>query len=186
MEGGVVLPAQTVITHELIQAVLGHYRLPLAGTHGLPHWGRVLENGRFLGAQTGARMDVVDLFAVFHDSRRRNEAIDPGHGRRGARLAATLRGRWYDLDETGFQLLVYACQAHTDGLTEADITIQTCWDADRLDLPRVGILASADFLCTAPAQEPATIAWARDRAERRLVLPFLETEWGVPLRDLGV
>lgn len=28
---------------------------------------------------------------------------------------------------------------HSDGYTEGDITVQVCWDADRLDLGRVGI-----------------------------------------------
>ena len=35
-------------------------------------------------------------------------------------------------------MLEEACRLHTNGQREADVTIQTCWDADRLDLLRVG------------------------------------------------
>ena len=40
----------------------------------------------------------------------------------------------------GRQLSGAACTDHTKGQTAADITIQTCWDADGLDLARVGIV----------------------------------------------
>ena len=36
-------------------------------------------------------------------------------------------------------LLAYACRHHSGGMIDADITVQACWDADRLDLGRVGI-----------------------------------------------
>jgi uncharacterized protein len=35
---------------------------------------------------------------------------------------------------------------HSDGEVSTDKTIQTCWDADRLDLGRVGIFPSPKFL----------------------------------------
>jgi len=37
------------------------------------------------------RLPVVEMFAVFHDSGRRDEGSDAGHGRRGAELARSLR-----------------------------------------------------------------------------------------------
>ena len=40
------------------------------------------------------------------------------------------------------ELLIEACKYHSDGFTEADITVQTFRDADRLDLGRVGIRPS--------------------------------------------
>jgi hypothetical protein len=36
---------------------------------------------------------------------------------------------------------------------DGDITVQTCWDADRLDLPRVGIQPLPQFLCTEAAKK---------------------------------
>jgi hypothetical protein len=35
---------------------------------------------------------------------------------------------------------------HSNGAVDADPTIQTCWDADRLDLGRVGIKPPARYL----------------------------------------
>jgi HD superfamily phosphodiesterase len=77
----------------IVHAVLKEYALPRDGTHGVAHWARVLENGLRLAEETKARIDVVRLFAVFHDSRRINESIDDGHGRRGAELAKSFRRR---------------------------------------------------------------------------------------------
>jgi hypothetical protein len=98
----------SVVTRELIQTILERYTLPWEGTHGVPHWARVLENGRRLSETTGARRDIVELFAVFHDSQRINEGIDDGHGRRGAELARGLRGVAYDLGDEAFTLLIQA------------------------------------------------------------------------------
>ena len=47
----------------------------------------------------------------------------------------------------------------------ADPTVLTCWDADRLDLGRVGITPRAEKLCTSAACNPAVMAKANHRAE---------------------
>jgi uncharacterized protein len=165
-----------VLTPELIRAVLDRYRMPLGGLHGPAHWARVLENGLRLARSTGADPVVVALFALFHDSRRRNEGVDPGHGTRGARFARRLWGVHLHLDRTRFDLLDEACRYHTDGDTEGEVTVRTCWDADRLDLPRVGFAVDPARLCTGAARDPAVIAWATERARHRYRTPFLD-EW---------
>ena len=170
-----------MISRELIRSILGRYTLPWEGTHGVPHWARVLENGRRLSKVTGARRDIVELFAVFHDSRRINEGIDSGHGRRGAELARELRGVVYDLDDEAFGLLIQACDLHTEGYLDADITVQTCWDADRLDLGRVGITPRAEKLCTEGAKDPGLLKWAVKRGEALLVPALVSEEWDVRL-----
>jgi uncharacterized protein len=68
----------------VLKAVLEDYALPLDGHHGVAHWARVLENGMRLAEETGANIEVVQLFAVLHDSRRLNESTDPEHGPRAA------------------------------------------------------------------------------------------------------
>lgn len=161
----------------LIKEILDHYSLPVFGTHGITHWARVYENGLRLASETGANEKVVRLFALLHDSRRRNEALDPGHGKRGAELAKTLRGSFFQVSDHEFELLYEACAAHTDGKTENDITIQTCWDADRLDLGRVSIWPHPDHLCTMTAKDPEVIAWANKRSESRHTPDFVYTEW---------
>lgn len=41
-----------------------------------------------------------------------------------------------------------ACGLHSEGHAEESITVQTCWDADRLDLGCIGICPAARYLCT--------------------------------------
>jgi uncharacterized protein len=48
-------------------------------------------------------------------------------------------GLLFDLPDHEFRLLDRACVGHTHKRTHPNVTIQTCWDADRLDLGRVGI-----------------------------------------------
>jgi uncharacterized protein len=122
----------------------------------------VLENGLRIAEQTGANTRVVTLFALFHDSRRINDARDDGHGARGADLARVTRSRWFEASDAELELLVEACRLHTDGHVDGDITLQTCWDADRLDLGRVGIAPRADRLCTDAGR--SLIRWADTRA----------------------
>jgi uncharacterized protein len=155
----------------------GHHRGG-AGSHGLAHWARVLENGLRLAPPTGANVAVVTLFAVFHDCRRRNDGRDPAHGERGALLASELRAEWLDLTDSEMDLLHEACARHTDGRTEADVTVQTCWDADRLDLPRAGVSVRPERLCTPAAREHGIIAWAAQRSLARFEPGFVE-RWRV-------
>ncbi len=161
----------------LVDTILEDYALPWHETHGVGHWARVFRNGMRLAQATGADVDVVQLFAVFHDARRINEGTDFGHGKRAAEYAAQLRGTVFDLPDEQFRLLVDACAGHTDGGTTGDITIQTCWDADRLDLGRVGICPNPTRLCTDAARR--IIKWADRRACFQVVPEIVEGEWGI-------
>jgi len=152
------------ITPLLLQTILRDYQLSWRGIHGITHWARVLENGLRLASCTGAQIQVVALFAVFHDSKRANESKDPGHGRRGAEFARMLKGKAFNLSEDDFALLETACAYHTDSLTTGDITVQTCWDSDRLDLGRAGITPDPKYLCTDAAKQPELLNWAHERS----------------------
>jgi len=123
--------------------------------HGPDHWRRVERNGLLLATRSGADIVVVRLFALFHDCRRENDGWDEGHGARGAEYAATLRGSAFDLSDARFEILRYACVRHTDGLRHDDPTIGTCWDADRLDIGRAGIIPSPEFMSTEFGREIA-------------------------------
>ncbi|MCB2041992.1 MAG: hypothetical protein KDH48_15080, partial [Rhodoferax sp.] len=62
-------------------------------------------------------------------------------------------------------LLQAACRGHSDGHRAGhDVTVLTCWDADRLDLGRVGIRPLPERLCTAAAREPVVLEWAYRRS----------------------
>ncbi len=169
----------------IVAAVLADYALPWNGIHGVSHWARVYENGLFLARKTGANLEVVRLFALFHDARRVNEWDDRDHGLRGAEFARTLHGRLFELSEPEFQLLHRACAGHTDELTHPDPTIQTCWDSDRLDLGRVGIKPHPSRLCTEAARKPETIRWADSRSTFGDTPAFIRHEWKVDLGALS-
>lgn len=166
-----------MVSRKLIDAILNQYELPAMGSHGLPHWARVLENGLRLAETTGANVRVVELFAVFHDSCRLDEGSDPGHGPRGADLAAALHNEFFTLDEAAFELLYAACTEHTHSRTHDDITVCTCFDADRLDLTRVNITPRPDRLCTETARDPDLIGWAVERSSSGYVPGFVREEW---------
>ncbi|MBA4064944.1 MAG: hypothetical protein C0501_14770 [Isosphaera sp.] len=161
----------------ILGAVLRGYALRRRGAHGVAHWARVLENGLRVADATGADCEVVTLFAVFHDSRRVNGDWDPGHGLRGGELARSLRGSLVHLDDARFDLLFEACRLHTDGHTAGDPTLLACWDADRLDLGRVGITPEPDRLCTDAAR--ALLPWSRPRAVGWHAPAEVLAAWGV-------
>ena len=151
-----------MITKKLIQAIKDQYALSLHGIHGIRHWGRVHSIGLRLSEVTGAKADVVRLFAVFHDSRRLNDGSDFEHGPRGVELAKLFRGKYFDLPDNDFELLIIACRDHTKAKTNEDITVQTCFDSDRLDLARVGTMPDPKYLCTDTAKLPDIISWANE------------------------
>jgi uncharacterized protein len=169
----------SIITKELINKIISQYSLSLKGIHGISHWARVLENGHKLAELNNANLQIVELFAVFHDAKRINDGHDPGHGKRGAEFAATLRGKLFTLSDEDFELLHIACSYHTDGLTDGEITVQTCWDSDRLDLGRIGINPNPNYLCTDAAKNPHMINWANERSIKRVIPIFVHHEWGI-------
>jgi uncharacterized protein len=121
-------------------------------------------NGLALAPTTGAREDVVELFAFLHDSQRFHDGGDRQHGARAAEYVHSIDVSLLRLDALGLDQLIYACRHHSDGLTEADVTVQTCWDADRLDLARVGIEPQPEFLCTRQARSRDVIEAAVRRS----------------------
>lgn len=151
----------------LVQALRPTYRLDWDGLHGWSHWMRVRENGLRLAESTGADWDVVVLFALFHDIARVNDGHDPEHGRRAAEVVRRMAAELDGFNGERLELLVRACAGHADGLTTDEATVGTCWDADRLDLGRVGTRPRGDRLCTDAARDPVVLdwAWRRSRGE---------------------
>jgi uncharacterized protein len=166
----------TYISTNLIKSILFEYKLPWDGIHGITHWARVLENGLTLAEKNGADPEITALFAVFHDCKRQNESRDDGHGKRGGDFAFSLRGRLLNLNDNKFDLLYYACASHTSGKTEAEITVRTCWDSDRLDLNRVKIKTDPEKLCTKEAKNQDFLTWASKRAKDRFI-PDIVNIW---------
>lgn len=133
----------------LLSMTRQEFVLPIRNSyHGPEHWDRVERNSLVLcKANPEADEEVCRLFAICHDCKRENEDEDPEHGHRAAQWITehldqiSVRGERLDR-------LLYACRHHNDGTTCDDPTIGTCWDADRLDLPRVGITPNPELLST--------------------------------------
>ncbi len=162
---------------EILKAILDGYTLNVRGIHGVFHWARVLENGLEIAKVTGADAEVTALFAMFHDSRRLNESRDHKHGLRGGDFARSLRDNLVHLDDDRFELLYEACQKHTDGQTSGNPTVLACWDADRLDLGRVGIMPEPHRLCTDAGRN--LLEWANQRAVNGYKPTEVLRAWGM-------
>lgn len=113
--------------------------------HGINHWKTVERNALYLSQFNKADKEVLSYFAYFHDCMRENEYRDKGHGPRAAVFAMKHRDL-IPLNDIQFKQLTDACKGHTYGTRPECITINTCWDADRLDLLRVGVMPDANRL----------------------------------------
>jgi uncharacterized protein len=152
------------ITPGLVALLRQEFRLEWQGLHGAPHWARVRHNGLELARLTGANTRVIEYFAFLHDVCRESDGHDAGHGPRAARFALSIREGYIDLDEEEFALLIAAIEGHTAGGQHEDVTVSSCWDADRLDLARVEITPDPDRLCTTAARDREKILRASKNA----------------------
>ena len=141
------------ITEKVWESVIKKTNTSKSSVHGASHWVRVERNGVYIAQNIGADEVVVSLFALFHDCRRVNDGLDPEHGLRGAKFAESMRNEMDFLTDKQFEKLYYACKWHTDKNHTDDLTIGACWDADRLDLGRVGTKPRVEFLNTKPARK---------------------------------
>ena len=153
-----------MIDKELLQLIRTTFQLNWKGVHGLSHWARVRVNGLLIARQNGANRRVVELFAFLHDVKREAEFGDPEHGIRAARFVETLDDNFLGINEQEKKLLSYACEFHSKGLVEGDLTVRTCWDADRLDLGRGGLRPDTKKLCTALGKQKDFFEQAYQRA----------------------
>lgn len=123
--------------------------------HGVAHWERVERNGLLL-ATPECDVTVIRLFAYLHDSCRENDGYDLEHGPRAALMMESLRDSLLkDLSDEQFSLLQQACRQHTSTRSTGNPTIDACFDADRLDLGRVGIQPDPEKMATARGKEMA-------------------------------
>ena len=80
--------------------------------------------------------------------------LDPAdHGRRAAGLARDLRAEGImRFSARRAAKLERGCADQADGLVTRGRTISVCWDADRLELRRLGVEPNPDFLSTNAAR----------------------------------
>lgn len=146
----------------LVETVLPRAWRPDSPWHGEEHWRCVAATGLALSSSVGeADRTLVFCFGLLHDTRRVNDAVDPEHGERAASFAAELREEGVlRLDGERFTTLASALAHHSSGLVSPDPTTGTCWDADRLHLPRVSIEPRPDLFSTLAGYGQAQLAAA--------------------------
>jgi uncharacterized protein len=132
------------------------------GHHGVRHWARVRSNARLIAQHVpGVDVAVTDWFAVLHDAGRRNEYDDPEHGWRDMAYVRKLHrdNGMLGLNGRQFYQLLMALEHHSHPAEPMSITVAACWNADRLDLGRVGITPRLDLMHP-EALPPKAVWWA--------------------------
>lgn len=151
------------INSTLLDLIVRQFRLDINGDHGISHWRRVYKIGDYLAKETGADPAILGFFAYLHDAKKENDVYDHKHGQKACFLAMVLHTKGViPLSKEQIDKLAFACKHHDNGTIKSeDITIQTCWDADRLDLWRVGVIPNKEFLNTDFAKKDEVIEFWR-------------------------
>ncbi len=140
-----------------------HFNSALGDEHGPKHWKNVERFGEWLWMNYNADIDVIQAFAFLHDIERQNNLDDFGHGPRAALLVDHIRDTvlWH-LGPRQIRLLKKACRFHTLTIKTSSITVNACFDADRLDLPRYGIEIDPKRLATKYAKKICKADWFKE------------------------
>ncbi|KPK51654.1 MAG: hypothetical protein AMS22_10545 [Thiotrichales bacterium SG8_50] len=157
-------------TNTIIKRLMPFAGHPRSRIHGPAHWARVHRFGQALSEHLDLSRDGTQCVAVFawtHDLAR----IDDGGGNQHAHDGASLLDpAWAtvfpDLSVEQVELVRTAVRYHSDGLTaeaayyhgyfdhlghdddEVIAIIGCCWDADRLDLLRLGAQPKTRYMST--------------------------------------
>ena len=137
-------------------------RFSASDIHDISHGRRVAINGRLLCDCFDKRtlwfmrkykdkpnLRVITLFAFLHDSHRVDDGCDMEHGPRAAKALNDIRFSLLSyLSDKEFEQLKDAIKYHTSAKTHPDITVAICFDADRLDLVRIGIQPDPQYMAT--------------------------------------
>ena len=138
---------------------ISHAKTGENSIHGIDHWDRVARNGESLHVPE-ADMAVVLSFAYLHDVERDSDGYDEEHGPKAAKLIDQIRDSVLDfLDDKQIGLLKEACTLHTTCPRTGNPTIDTCFDSDRLDLPRAGIIPDPAKMATKEGAERAKLLY---------------------------
>lgn len=146
----------------LCEHVVSHAPLATSTLHGIQHWANVIRTAGMLGHRiSGINRRVTVLFGLIHDCCRWNDGRDPDHGLRAAAFARKLQGRFLVLEKDEMDRLATACAGHADGQVTDDLAIGACWDADRLNLVRLGIAPMERYMSldTTVTMAPSIVSW---------------------------
>lgn len=140
---------------KIIHRIKAETTVPAHSIHGFSHWERVADFGRSIAEHEDVNKRIITLFAYFHDCQRLSDGEDPEHGPRAAKFIKTFSIKELGLDQPDMERLIIACRHHTYECETDDLTIKACWDSDRLDLERIGIIPDPKYLFTETAKKIA-------------------------------
>ena len=136
------------------------------GIHGISHsrtvykYGTILSNKNANIYKKPVDIAVVRWFAYLHDIQRAFYGDDAGHGERAVLFIDHIRKSYLKrLSEEQVYKLKEACRLHSTTHSTGDLTIDTCFDANRLDLRRTGIIPNPKKMAT---EAGATMARLND------------------------
>ena len=108
----------------------------IEGVHGLEHLRRVALSAGVLAKQVGADVESCVVGGFLHDCARTGDESGTAHALHSAIQARVILDKHYPhLDA---YTILFAIQFHADGKTTGDPITACIWDADRLDLQRLG------------------------------------------------
>jgi MoaA/NifB/PqqE/SkfB family radical SAM enzyme len=123
--------------------------------HGGDHIMRVVRNAEMLAKINcpGAIFNAI-IAASLHDiGRIGKKEKNKTHALRGAEIAGKMLKKYFSDCDIDSEKIIYAIRHHSEGKVSNDPLIGTIWDADRLDLERVGIKINPAFLSTKAAKD---------------------------------
>lgn len=163
-----------ILSDRIINLVVHNYKLDILGRHGIIHWARVRYNGLLLAKYLNINTDIIEYFSILHDSKRETEKLDKNHGQRSANFISEIRDKYITLNDHDFKILYEACLGHNTTKFHENLTIQVCWDADRLDLLRAGIVPAPEYMNTQLAKDNDVIESANKRSVENFAPPILD------------
>ena len=161
------------------------YRCCEGSTHGRQHWAQVHKLVLALSEQLQLKpwaQACVEVFAWTHELARKNDATEEQHSLESSEYFLRISSRIFpELDTRQRKLIALAIAHHADGTTAwehildkgnpiadledsclADI-LGCCWDADRLDLLRMGVIPESKIMSTSAWQAVMPLAETLNR-----------------------
>jgi uncharacterized protein len=127
----------------------------IKGIHGIQHWISVRNYGLKIANTNRANKEIIQLFAWFHDIGRVANKGDYQHGSRSVEIMDSIYKKLFYIGADEYEVLRFAIKYHTDTIHYSNITVGTCWDADRLDLCRIGRIIDPSLLNSEEAKRLA-------------------------------
>jgi uncharacterized protein len=138
------------------------YQAERSFLHGDAHWRAVALAGLWIADRTpGADRAFIVTFAKLHDAQRQSDGRDPDHGARAAQRFQEAPADGYKPRTRRTREMVHALANHTAGVRANTLNVGICWDADRLNLWRVGIVPDRSLLTTPVARTAHALSRGR-------------------------